>query len=128
MPLCARCGVLHTYPRVCPCCLCRGRRECECDCTLLYSHLHYLLGTGVLPVCSACAAGTRCPPCCQAGEPSLPVLCGVGLCPPRVLLPCLVYVDGEARGPGCVHGGGRGSTCCSVCCDGAHGSQLMAPE
>ena len=31
----------------------------------------------------------------------------MGLCPTRVLLPCRVYVDGEARGPGCVHGGGR---------------------
>ncbi len=73
--------------------------------------LRYPLGTGVLPVCSACAAGTRCPPCCHAGEPSLPALCGVGLCPTRVLLPCRVYVDGEARGPGCVHGGGTQQQC-----------------
>jgi hypothetical protein len=59
--------------------------------------------------CTACFLRSRytLPALLPGGGALSPRAVWGGLCPTRVLLPCRVYVDGEARGPGCVHGGGR---------------------
>ena len=77
--------------------------ECEAKrVRLLYSAALPARYWGTARLLCCCAAGTRCPPCCQAGEPSLPALCGVACVHP-----------GAAALSGVRGGGGPGSRLCA---------------
>jgi len=86
-------GCVYPYALVSALLRCKqaSARRSECVCSTL---LHYLLGTGVLPVCSAAVRQAHAArPAARRGSPLSPRCVGWPVST-RVLLPCLVYVEG----------------------------------